>query len=204
MIRRAGGCRNGLLQPHNIMEIVRAGIGIYENGKVKLITVERDGNPAYCGSLLYSKYQTIKRVEKLLELGDLFVVREKIKPISNLGHYVLVNGGKAEDIRLQEDVTVSLYRDVRVLENNIIKKSKKSVVREYSSPRMAFESENVEYLYIYDKKFEEWETYAIDGKKKRFDEIWPSYRLLIKNLVYRDDITSLTKEEWERLNYLDR
>ena len=69
---------------------------------------------------------------------------------------------------------------------------------------MAFESENIEYLYIYDKKYEEWETYAIDGKKKRFDEIWPSYRLLIKNLVYRDDITSLTKEEWERLNYLDR
>ena len=73
----------------------------------------------------------------------------------------------------------------------------------YNNLKLDYPQE-VEYLYIYDKKYEEWETYAIDGKKKRFDEIWPSYRLLIKNLVYRDDITSLTKEEWERLNYLDR
>ena len=92
-----------------------------DNG-YQTVTVDTDGSPAFVGAILYGKYQTLKRVEKLLKLGDLFELHETISPITNLGHYILKDGSRVQEVRLQEGVCISKYRDVRQIENGVIKK----------------------------------------------------------------------------------
>lgn len=169
-----------------------------------VITVDIDGNPAFCGAILYAKYQTEEKVRKLLKLGDLQELHEKIRPVPSLGHYILKEGKRVKEVRLQEGVCVSKKRDIRQIKNNIIKKCYTvTKARSYkcNNPYIVWINEGVDCLYLFNPKLERWTTYAKEIRSGKFKEIKVNYPMLIKNLLYRDDISELTEEEKQRLSY---
>lgn len=181
-----------------------AGICLERKGYCEVIRVETDGNPAFVGATLYAKYQTTNKVERLIRLGDLYELHEHISPISNLGHYVLKENGKVIDIRVQEGVCISKYRDVRECENGVIKKKEKPKARKYrvANARLVYVCEGVDYLYYFKPDTEEWSTWCIDEKTGVLKAVEIHYMSLIKNLIYREDISKLTKKEKEKLQYI--
>ena len=162
-----------------------AAIGIKRGSEIDVITVEKDGNPAFAGATLYAKYQKAERVAKLIELGDLVKVDEK---------------GRVEQ-RLQEGVCISKYRDVHQIKGSVVKRNKRQKARVYSNLKVAYICEGVDYLYIYDTEKENWVSWGLDYKTGAFNKLKIHYIPLIRNLVYRDDI-SLTEEEKEGLSRL--
>ena len=172
------------------------------NNEYKTITVDTDGSPAFVGATLYAKFQTCKVVEKLLKLGDLYELHEVMTPIPNLGHYILKDGSKVQEIRLQEGVCISKHRDIRQIEGSIIKKNKVIRPRIYLNPKMAFICEGVDYVYVFDADLEEWSTWGVDLRNKEFGKLKINYFLYIKNLIYREDITDLTATEKNKLSYI--
>ncbi len=81
-----------------IREGMSAAIGIYEGNAIKVITVDSKANPAFLGALLYGKFQTQERVEKIFKLGDLVELCERLKPEASIGHYVLKDGSKVKEV----------------------------------------------------------------------------------------------------------
>ena len=183
-----------------------AGIFMDYGDCLRGIVVERNGSPGFAGALLYAKYQTPDRIEKLFALGDLLELQEKLKPQANIGHYVLLEKGKVKEVRLQEGVCVSKNRDVRTVDGNIIKKGHKIKLREYKSTEVVypFITEGLDFLYVFDKSKGQWHTYCLNDEKNKVKEIKVDYTTYIRNLVYRDDISELTREEKERLSYIKK
>ena len=178
-----------------------AAIGIKRGSEIDVITVEKDGNPAFAGATLYAKYQKAERVAKLIELGDLVKVGEKLNPKSSLGHYILTDEKGRVEQRLQEGVCISKYRDVHQIKGSVVKRNKRQKARVYSNLKVAYICEGVDYLYIYDTEKENWVSWGLDYKTGAFKKLKIHYIPLIKNLIYRDDI-SLTEEEKEGLSRL--
>lgn len=185
-----------------------------ENG-YEVITVDIDGSPGFTGAVLYAKYQTLSRVKKLIKLGDLYELHETLKPTDNLGHYILkevskVKEGnkvkeisKVKEVKLQEGVCVSKQRDTRQFEGDTIKKAGNFSSRfyKYKSPFLVWLHEGVDYVYVFNPELEQWSTYA-QNTRTTVKEIKVDYHLYIKNLIYRDDLSELTREEKERLEYV--
>lgn len=169
----------------------------------KTITVDTDGSPAFAGAVLYAKFQTAKVVERLIKLGDLYELHENISPVSNLGHYILKDGKRVQEVRLQEGVCISKYRDVRQIDGNLIKKNKPIKARVYPNPKTVCLCEGVDYVYVFDADKEEWTTWGVDGKSNQFEQIKVHYMVYIKNLIYRDDMSDLTETEKGRLAYIN-
>lgn len=171
-----------------------------QDNKYKTITVEMDGNPAFAGATLYAKYQKAERVVKLIELGDLLKVGEKLSPKSSIGHYILYSGDKEVEKRLQEGVCLSKYRDIhQITKNNVIKRNKKEKPRLYDNLTSVYICEGVDYIYSFDSENNNWSTWGIDYKTGYFKSLQIRYLPLIKNLIYRDDISELNDEEKENL-----
>lgn len=166
------------------------------------ITVDTEGSPGFAGAVLYAKYQTEKDVRKLLKLGDLYELHEKTNPVDNLGHYILKEKEKVVEIRLQEGVCISKYRDVRQVEGSIIKRKSEIKPRIYKNPKVAYICEGVDYVYVFDVKTSRWVTYGCDMRTNEFGQLKINYLLYIKNLVYREDISALSETEKNRLSYI--
>lgn len=173
-----------------------------ENG-YEVITVDIDGSPGFVGAVLYAKYQTLSKVKKLIKLGDLYELHENLKPVDNLGHYILKEGNQVKEVRKQEGVCISKKRDVRQIEGDIIKKAGNFSSRfyKYKSPFLVWLHEGVDYVYVFNPELEQWSTYA-QNSRTTVKEIKVDYHLYIKNLIYRDDLSELTREERERLEYV--
>lgn len=187
-----------------IHEGMSAAIGMYENNEIKVITVDNKGNPAFLGALLYGKFQTKEAVEKIFKLGDLVELCERLKPEPSIGHYVLKDGSRVKEVRLQEGVTISKHRDIRQIDGYLIKKSKPIKPRIYPNPFTIYASEGVEFVYVFNPICEEWETWGQHMRTCKFEKLSIDYMFYIKNLVNRDDITDLTLKEKEKLSYLKR
>lgn len=79
-------------------------IGIKKNGSFKFIYSEYDGYLEHMGVMLNTYYNTIDRVEKLIDLGDVFSV----------GPHLENNASKDEDrvkIPMSKRGVVAYYRD---------------------------------------------------------------------------------------------
>ena len=72
------------------------------HGKFKFIYVHNDGDIWLAGKLLVQNYDTEEKVDKLLALGDLSWLGEKLEPDKSKPH--TINNG-------QHDVTFSYMRD---------------------------------------------------------------------------------------------
>ncbi|MEG1723798.1 MAG: hypothetical protein RR313_00250 [Anaerovoracaceae bacterium] len=189
---------------------------------IRAVVVEEDGNPAFTGAILYSKYQDKDKVESLLQLGDLYELGEKVEPSTNQLHYIL--RPEDEDIDcdskkktkkkqpkeslmnrcLQEGVTISMYRDTRVkTRKGILKQGELHPAKSYASPIDVYFKTNAEFIYIFDSKTETWYTYGIPFNTQRFSALKIGYKNLIKNLVYADRIGDLSKTEQQHLSYVN-
>lgn len=72
---------------------------INDDGSVKLIRVNRNGNPDYTGKLLTQYYTKPEKIDKLLKLGDIDLLGKSI--------------GKNNSARnLEGDDTIAFYRDL--------------------------------------------------------------------------------------------
>lgn len=185
-------------------EGMSAAIGVYEGNTIKVITVDNKGNPAFLGALLYGKFQSKEIVEKIFKLGDLVELCERLKPEPSIGHYVLKDGSRVKEVRLQEGVTISKQRDIRQVDGDLVKKNKPIKSRIYPNPFTVYASEGVEFVYIFNSACEEWETWGQHMRTHRFEKLAIDYMFYIKNLENRDDITELTLKEKEKLSYLKR
>lgn len=178
---------------------MKAAICLRSGREYKTITVDSEGSPAYTGAILYAKYQDIKRVERLMKLGDLFELHENIKPVPNLGHYILKDGSRVIEVRLQEGVCISKSRDIRQMEGSVIKKNRPILPRVYENPEMAYICEGADFVYVFDDKDSTWNTWGLDFKTKNFGKIKVNYKLYIENLICRDVLSDLTPTEKEKL-----
>lgn len=83
----------------------RSRIGIeIEKGKYKHIYCHSDGYLTYNGAMLVDHYKDREKVEKLIALGDISTLCEKVEPDPNRPHSFDYN-------ERQEDVTVAYMRD---------------------------------------------------------------------------------------------
>lgn len=189
---------------HLLLRIMSAGIFVNYGNCLRGITVDRNDSPGFAGAVLYAKFQTIEKIEKLLALGDLMELHENIKPVPSLGHYILLENDVVKEVRLQEGVCVSKSRDIRNLEGNVIKKGVKVKLREYKGTNVIypFMTEGLNYIYVFDKEKGQWKTYGLSKNKKTVEELKIRYETYIRNLVYRDDISDLTPEEKANLKYV--
>lgn len=72
------------------------------NGTVKYIDCHYDGYISHSGRLLIEHYSTEEQVEKLIALGDIFVLKEKLEPDPSTEHSF---------DNWQEDVCLAYHRD---------------------------------------------------------------------------------------------
>lgn len=193
----------GLYNP--IREGMSAAIGIYEDNKIKVITVDSECSPGYAGAILYTKYQTKDLVMKLLELGDLKELNEHIDPPdSAIGHYVIYQGKKIKEAKIQDRTTIAKYRDERQYVKGEIKRNKVTKPRSYPIPKTAYMCEGVEFVYIFDLEREEWETWGVSYQNKSFEKLNIDYKHYGRNLEAKDVISDITSKELEKLKYTER
>ena len=83
----------------------RSRIGILNaNGSTDTVYCHSNGYPEHQMPILTAHYNTVEKVEDLLDLGDLSILKEKIAPDKGVPH------GFAYDERA-ENVTVAYHRD---------------------------------------------------------------------------------------------
>lgn len=182
----------------------RAAIGVYDGNVIKVITVENEGNPGYTGAILYIKYQTKDLIEKLLKLGDLRDLNENIEPPDPaMGHYVIKNGKKTKEARIQDRTIIAKYRDERQYENGEIVRNKPTKPRIYPKPKSAAKREGVEFVYLFDIEREEWETWGVSYKNKKFERLKVDYKHYARNLEAKEVISDITSKELEKLRYIE-
>ena len=70
----------------------------------RTIFSQLEGYPSYLGMLLVDHYNSEEMVDKLLDLGDIYVLRPKLEPDVNQPHDFLNN---------QKDVTLTFARDLK-------------------------------------------------------------------------------------------
>ncbi len=187
------------MKNYDYMDNIKAAIGVKDlDGTTRVITVDEKGYPGYTGALLVAKYQKIEKIERLIDLGDLVRLGEEVEPCPNHPHYITINGGKKRS-RLQERVTISKYRDIRVNENGILKKQKKSKYETYKTEIEIYWGTGAEYVYIYNLKTKCWETFGIGNQIRRFTDLKINYKVYVDNLVDGEDIDDLTVEEKKNL-----
>lgn len=116
----------------------RSSIGILKGGKIKSIYCHWDGYIEHNGVLLEKYYKSENKIEKLLDLGDLSFLGEKLEPT---GEHSFDNPEK--------NVTIAYGRD-RGEENT---QAKEYTIEEYKN--MLVDSW-VDYAYVYDIKEQEW------------------------------------------------
>ena len=68
----------------------------------RTIFSQLDGYPSYLGMLLMDHYNTEDMVDKLLNLGDIYVLKPKLEPNANQPH---------DFLNRQKDVTLAFSRD---------------------------------------------------------------------------------------------
>lgn len=134
------------------------------NGKYKVIYCHFDGYLDHNGRILLEHYNTRERVEKLLELGNLSSIAEKLEPDPTKSH------GHGIGIR-QEDVCVSYARDYQENEEQGLKEDQSAIVM---SKKKMLESPWIEYFYIFtldDKwKFYDWKHEELKDVKEELEK----------------------------------
>lgn len=186
-------------------EGMSAAIGVYEGNTIKVITVDSECSPGYAGAILYYKYQTKEKVEKLLELGDLSELNEYIDPPDPaIGHYVIFQGKKIKEAKIQDRTTVAKYRDERRYEKGEIKRNELTKPRSYPIPKTAYICEGVEFVYLFDREREEWETWGVSYQNKEFERLKVNYKALARNLEAKEVISDITSNELEKAKYTEK
>lgn len=114
---------------------------IKEDGTVESIYCHYDGYYEYNGVLLYSYYQDIDKIEKLIRLGSISCLQPKVEPAAHEKHSFS---------EPQEDVVIAYHRDCG---EKLCKIQHNSSVQELFNETKGMA---LEYIYLYDERNGEW------------------------------------------------
>jgi len=106
----------------------RSTISIKENGKIRSIYCHWDGYPSNNGKILLEHYTTSEKINELINLGQVSILKENVNPDSKVSH--------SFDNR-QENVVVAYHRD----------RGESLVIEEYTNPKEII-GEQFDYLFI--------------------------------------------------------
>ena len=106
----------------------RSTISIKENGKIRSIYCHWDGYPTNNGRILFNHYTTADKVNELINLGQVSILKENVNPDPK--------GSHSFDNR-QENVVVAYHRD----------RGEPLVIEEYTNPKEII-GEEFDYLFI--------------------------------------------------------
>lgn len=123
----------------------RAGIGIREEGYIRVVYCHSDGYPEYTGAILVEHYTTASKVKKLLALGALSLLGSKVEP-SGTNHNFEYDSREA-------GVTVAYHRD------RGDKKWRAKRISEGDFKKTGNIACQASYLYLYNVETSKWETY---------------------------------------------
>lgn len=107
----------------------------------RTIFSQLDGYPSYLGVLLVDHYNTEEMVDKLLDMGDIYVLKPKLEPNADLPHDLMNH---------QKDVTLTFARDLH--EDGFDATSK--TLEELD------ENWEIEYVYIFTRE-NKWKYFAV-------------------------------------------
>lgn len=178
-------------------------ICLRNDDKAEVVQILKDGNPAFAGAMLYSKYQTVDRVKELIANGDILELHEKINPVKDESHYIVKKRGRKEKKCIQDHVCIFLGRDVISDDLSCEDEKMKAKSRTYNASltfQLISVIEGVDYLYVFDANNEKWTTITVNDKEAK--PIKVDYMFYAKNLLYRDDITNLSEIEKRKLKLL--
>ena len=154
-------------------ELVQAAIVLKtKDCKYRTISLKTWGSPAFAGATLVAKYGYLKKVEELIKLGNLETLGESVEP------------------------TKTIYRQTKPVSTM----STEHQSQVFNNIRQVFYGVDltVDFIYVFDALTERWTTYEVNkenGLRVRNIEYYP----WVTNLIYRDDISDLTKAEKENL-----
>ena len=106
----------------------RSTISIKENGKIRSIYCHWDGYPRNNGKILLKHYTTSEKINELINLGQVSILKENVNPDPK--------GSHSFDNR-QENVVVAYHRD----------RGESLVIEEYTNPKEII-GEQFDYLFI--------------------------------------------------------
>jgi len=166
-------------------------IGIMKDGdirKSRCIWCHKDGYPEFTGAILNAHYRSVSKIEKLLALGDIFALGEKVIPSSMFENTHCMNTPAPF-------TTIAYYRDV------ISRDEKLQAYKKASSKLYDFQSMSrldgvktewvfVEWVYLFNPKTLRWDTYSVedisgDYKKVVLKKQNINYQDLIKNAIVK-------------------
>lgn len=127
-----------------------AAIAIKEKGGYSVIYNHWDGYPEYVGTLLHAHYRSEVKVRRLIDLGNISSLRERVEPRKGDIHTF--------DKPL-DDVTVAYARD---------RGEEKQIFRTTDLSNIPFG----EFLYVYIPGKREWKTYAKQGYDNEGKSKW--------------------------------
>lgn len=154
-----------------------AAIGIRENGIIRVVYCHWDGYPEYVGAILYGHYNSISKIKKLLALGSLSSLGERVEPRDPNNH----SFDKPES-----GTTVAYHRDRGEEKSKILK------MKDTELSKINFG----EYAYIYDVETKNWTTFKAsyedteDGYRRKWHRMALNQTLLIENAIKERCITT--------------
>ncbi len=127
----------------------RAGIGIRENGYIRLIYCHFDGYPEHLGVILNAHYTYVTKVRKLIALGDISVLGERVEPIDPTNHTFN---------RPEPGTTVAYHRDRG--------EPKRKAFRFEENKINEIDFSELDFIYVYDVITKEWLTIRVELDSK--------------------------------------
>ena len=126
-------------------------IAIKHNGKYRFIKNWNDSYLSELGTVLYRCYNTARRVNALIDLGNTYVVGKHLdNSVSTLREWI--------NLPISESCTASVYRDISRWDNEM---SWGTPQWEDNKPQEAYDIQEIsklggDYLYIFDTETNQW------------------------------------------------
>lgn len=120
----------------------RSIIGIIrKDGSVECVNCYRDGYPHGVGKVLLKHYADQEKVEQLLELGDLYALKENTEPKNNTDH-TIINPDK--------------YTTIAYVRDGGEKNTQSKVFDSIQEFQNEFNNSWCEYAYLFDESKQKW------------------------------------------------
>lgn len=155
--------------------------------KARCIYCHWDGYPEYVGTILTAHYKSISKVEKLLGLGAISSLGEKVAPPEK---FKTTHSFKTP----APHTTVAFYRDRDNIGSFCDIEEKQSAEVYNFADRRCLKGSNIEWVYLFNPKTLKWHTYKVkdggwDFKLTYLEEMFIDYKPLIKQAIENNFMT---------------
>lgn len=152
-----------------------------DSKKGRCIYCHWDGYPEYVGAILLAHYKNLSKVEKLLALGDISSLGEKVIPAK-----------KFEDTHSFKTpapyTTLAYYRD-RDNKGSLMNNQKKNSAEIYNfRDPYCIGGSNIEWVYLFDPHTLMWYIYKVMDGGDNYARVWLEERLINRNYLIKEAI----------------